>query len=78
MVDYKELVRVLRQQADLYGCLLGTAVAIHLMKQAADAIEELLLENDSLGMSLCECDDLLKKLERKNRRNTREEHDADA
>ena len=64
MRDYEELVRVLREQAEKYNGLLGAAVATNVMKQAADAIEELLQENDALGRSLCECDDLLKKLER--------------
>lgn len=63
MADYKELVNELR-----------TFVYVPAALQAADAIEELLLENDALGRSLCECDDLLKKLERENRRNTEEVH----
>lgn len=68
MADYKELVVALREQAEKFNGLLGAAVVVHLMKQSADAIEELLLENDAQGRSLCECDDLLKNLERENRR----------
>jgi hypothetical protein len=58
MRDYGELVSRLRAESNLpYSALKD-------MRDAADAIEELLLENDALGRSLCECDDLLKKLER--------------
>lgn len=76
MDDYKELISVLRFEAD--GYLMADAPDVMMadsLNSAADAIEELLQENDALGRSLCECDDLLKKLERENRRNTTEEHD---
>ena len=67
MRDYAELVKALRacqlndccrcRYYNLNGCF-GK-----LLQDSAEAIKELLLENDALGTNLCECDDLLKKLE---------------
>ena len=37
------------------------------MQEAADAIGDLLLENNSLGTNLCLMDDILKKLEHQNK-----------
>ena len=60
MNDYKSLVMALREAAERRSNSLNTR---NTCRQAADAIEDLLKECESLGGNLCLADDLMKKME---------------
>lgn len=60
MDDFKNLIMALREAAERRSNSLNTR---NTCRQAADAIEDLLKECESLGENLCLADDLMKKME---------------
>ena len=73
MRDYEELVRRLRDSAewaDHFAVLMGRAdgdVHAPIMREAAEAIEELLRENEALGRSLCDLNAAVVEMEHERR-----------